>query len=349
MPDGSKKKFDELAQEEIDHTKKPEAEQKKIEAEQEAAHSNKVEKEAEDKTEKPQEEETAKPKEEVTQPKPEIVPEKKIEYWAEDQLKYRPGNPEYLEIMLNGDPKQIITLRRDEGRDWFVQRSTEDARKKNKWMDKDILERVPERYRNKTETINPNEDVTQNTSNEVENKNSEIQKDNSENITSRKSETGAPTLAKRKTILKVGEPILNGKINRVRAGDEKKIVIIGLDMNGHVIPIAKELQSQGFDVEILDDNFLNGRTFEIDGKQWTVTEAYIDMIENPAYDKYRNKITNRIESKFLNQVPMYKVNQQWILEHNSLNTTIIDVGAPLDSNKSSTFYDMEVNSVNWDK
>jgi hypothetical protein len=349
MPDGSKKKFDEIAQEEIDHTKKPEAEQKKIEAEQEAAHSNKVEKEAEDKTEKPQEEETAKPKEEVTQPNPEIVPEKKIEYWKDEQLTHIPGNPEYLKITLNGDPKQIITLRRDEGGDWFVQRSTEDARKKNKWMDKDILERVPERYRNKTETINPNEDVTQNTSNEVENKNSEIQKDNSENITSRKSETGAPTLAKRKTILKVGEPILNGKINRVRAGDEKKIVIIGLDMNGHVIPIAKELQSQGFDVEILDDNFLNGRTFEIDGKQWTVTEAYIDMIENPAYDKYRNKITNRIESKFLNQVPMYKVNQQWILEHNSLNTTIIDVGAPLDSNKSSTFYDMEVNSVNWDK
>jgi hypothetical protein len=148
MPDGSKKKFDELAQEEIDHTKKPEAEQKKIEAEQEAAHSNKVEKEAEDKTEKTQEEETAKPKEEVIQPKPEIVPEKKIEYWKDEQLTHIPGNPEYLKITLNGDPKQIITLRRDEGRDWFVQRSTDEARKNNKLMDAEILERVPERYRN---------------------------------------------------------------------------------------------------------------------------------------------------------------------------------------------------------
>ncbi|MCA6364927.1 MAG: hypothetical protein IM638_17985, partial [Bacteroidetes bacterium] len=58
---------------------------------------------------------------------------------------------------LNGDPKQIITLRRDEGRDWFVQRSTEDARKKNKLMDAEILERVPERYRT---TVQSNIDWT---------------------------------------------------------------------------------------------------------------------------------------------------------------------------------------------
>jgi hypothetical protein len=37
MPDGSKKKFDEIAQEEIDHSKLPDEERKKIEAEQEAA------------------------------------------------------------------------------------------------------------------------------------------------------------------------------------------------------------------------------------------------------------------------------------------------------------------------
>jgi hypothetical protein len=340
MPDGSKKKFDEIAQEEIDHSKLPDEERKKIEAEQEA------ELKPEQKEKITTEDETVKPKEETPEIKPEITSEKKIEYWAEDQLTHVPGNPEYLKIMLNGDPKQIITLKREKDKDWIVQRGTKEANDNNKLTNEEILERVPEKYRKKSETINPNEDVTQNTSNEVENKKSEIQKDNSEKLTSKKAETGEPPFAKRKTILKVGEPILNGKINRVRAGDEKKIVIIGLDMNGHVIPIAKELQSQGFDVEILEDNFLNGRTFEIDGKQWTVTEAFNDMVENDKYDGMRG-LDNKILPEFLDQIPMYKLNEQWITEHKTSGKTILDVGGPANSNKTSTFYNMEINSINW--
>ncbi len=102
------------------------------------------------------EEETVKPKEDVPEAKPEIILDKKIEYWNEQQLKHKTGNPEYLEVMLNGDPKQIITLRRDDGGDWFVQKSSEEARKNNKLMDAEILERVPERYKIKHDKLYKN-------------------------------------------------------------------------------------------------------------------------------------------------------------------------------------------------
>ena len=151
MLDGSKKRFDDIAQEEIEHAKLPDAEQKKNEAEQETAHNNAVKPEKKDKP--GQEEETAKPKENTLEPKPDIKQEKKIEYWSDDQLKHKPGNPEYLEIMLNGDPKQIITLKREEGGDWIVQRWTLEANNNNKLTNDEILERVPERFRGRDMSI----------------------------------------------------------------------------------------------------------------------------------------------------------------------------------------------------
>ncbi|MCU0433087.1 MAG: hypothetical protein MUC87_06505 [Bacteroidia bacterium] len=148
MPDGSKKKFDEIAQEEIDHSKLPDEERRKIEAEQEE------ELKPEQNEKATTEDETVKPKEETPEIKPEITSEKRIEYWAEDQLTHEPGNPEYLKIMLNGDPKQIITLKREKDKDWIVQRGTKEANDNNKLTNEEILERVPERYRNKYQ---PNE------------------------------------------------------------------------------------------------------------------------------------------------------------------------------------------------
>ncbi len=152
----------------------------------------------------------------------------------------------------------------------------------------------------------------------------------------------------KRTLLKEGETILGRPIKRVRSGDPDKIVIIGMDMDGHVIPIARELESQGYKVEILEDGFLNGRTFEIDGKKWTVTEAWEDMVTNKSYARMRGS-DNKILPEFLDQIPMYKLNQRWITEHQISGKTIIDVGAPPKSNRSSLFYDMEVNSINWNK
>ena len=101
-------------------------------------------------------------------------------------------------------------------------------------------------------------------------------------------------------------------------------------------------------MEILEDGFLNGRKFEIDDKEWTVTEAWNDMISNPEYTDFRDE-NNRILPEFLEKIPMFKLNQQWINECKLKNFTIIDIGAPPNSNRSSLFYDMEVNTVNWDK
>jgi hypothetical protein len=51
--------------------------------------------------------------------------------------------------MLNGDPKQIITLKREKDKDWIVESGTKEANDNNKLKDDEILEKVPEKYKSK--------------------------------------------------------------------------------------------------------------------------------------------------------------------------------------------------------
>ncbi|MEN9918208.1 MAG: hypothetical protein RL662_644 [Bacteroidota bacterium] len=101
-------------------------------------------------------------------------------------------------------------------------------------------------------------------------------------------------------------------------------------------------------VEILDDAYLKERKFIIDGEEWTVDKAWKDMT-NKTPDKY---VYMRDANKFIKpehilDIPMGKLNKEWIELIQKEGYTIIDIGYPQGLTTESAFYNMEIRTIKW--
>lgn len=149
------------------------------------------------------------------------------------------------------------------------------------------------------------------------------------------------------SVFKDGDNIVGKTIVQVRQGTNGKIAVIGRQMDDHVNNVAAHLKNnQGLQVEILDDAYLN-RTFNIDGVEWTVNSAWDDMMNNGVYDYMKDPVTGHIKAEYIEQIPMYKLNKQWVEYIQTEGFTIIDIGYPQGLTKESLFYNMEINTINW--
>ena len=149
------------------------------------------------------------------------------------------------------------------------------------------------------------------------------------------------------SVFKDGDNIVGKTIVQVRQGTNGKIAVIGRQMDDHVNNVAAHLKNnQGLQVEILDDDYLN-RTFNIDGVEWTVNSAWDDMVKNPIYKDMKDPVTGHIKAEYIEQIPMYKLNKQWVEYIQTEGFTIIDIGYPHGLTSESLFYNMEINTINW--
>ncbi|MDD2278174.1 MAG: hypothetical protein PHS05_03845, partial [Bacteroidales bacterium] len=149
------------------------------------------------------------------------------------------------------------------------------------------------------------------------------------------------------SVFKAGDNIAGKTIVQVRLGTNGKVAVIGRQMDDHVKNIAAHLKNnQGLQVEILDDGYLN-RTFDIDGVEWTVNSAWDDMKKNPLYKDMKDPITGHIKAEYIEQIPMYKLNKQWVEYIQLEGFTIIDIGYPQGVTSESLFYNMEISTINW--
>ena len=89
------------------------------------------------------------------------------------------------------------------------------------------------------------------------------------------------------------------------------------------------------------------RTFDIDGVEWTVNSAWDDMKKNPLYKDMKDPITGHIKEEYIEQIPMYKLNKQWVEYIQLEGFTIIDIGYPQGVTSESLFYNMEISTINW--
>ena len=146
-------------------------------------------------------------------------------------------------------------------------------------------------------------------------------------------------------------------IENVRPGTNGKYAVIGRSMS-EVEKVANQLKSLGADVEILDDKWLGGKTYEIDGysftnlkgieveidtRRWTIKECIYDMNNSKHYIRTDGWIA---EVEII-ETPMYKFNQKWIDDIRDNGYEIIDIGNPLNSEKLSPFYEMEKTTLNF--
>ncbi len=152
----------------------------------------------------------------------------------------------------------------------------------------------------------------------------------------------------------IGDLLGDIPIVQIKNGLTRKILIIGRQMRDHVYVAAENLISQGYVVEILNDDYLKrlydeGFEFVIEGKKWTVQSAWEDMTKNSKYDIYRD-LNGYIKIEYLDQTIMFKLNKTWIEKANNEGYTILDIGYPKTHDMSlSGFYEMEKSSVNWNK
>ncbi|NJK98334.1 MAG: hypothetical protein HC905_28520 [Bacteroidales bacterium] len=167
----------------------------------------------------------------------------------------------------------------------------------------------------------------------------------------------------------------NCVVESVRPGTNGKYVVMGRSMDP-VKKVADDLKVLvGNDnVRILDDAYLGGQKFKLNdydytlpsGKkvsykagykiydknnnvkytlkgndEWTVDMAWNDMVNNPVYDdiKDANGYINNIDD--LKNLPMYKLNKQWIEKMKNEGYEVINIGNPTSEPTQSLFFDME--------
>jgi len=118
-----------------------------------------------------------------------------------------------------------------------------------------------------------------------------------------------------------------------------------MDGDDGVIAVAEKLRAEGKNVEILEDKFLNGKKWKIDGQEWDVDSAWSDMKTGKKWAQDRLNGNGYIPNDILPETPMYKLNQAWIKSKNASGATILDIGNP--TNSGSIFYKMEKSSVIW--
>lgn len=62
----------------------------------------------------------------------------------------------------------------------------------------------------------------------------------------------------------------------------------------------------------------------------------------------KDPVTNHITAEYIEQIPMYKLNKQWIEYIQLEGFTIIDFGYPFGVELDpSLFYNIEINTINW--
>jgi hypothetical protein len=159
----------------------------------------------------------------------------------------------------------------------------------------------------------------------------------------------------------IGDEIAGIKIVNVRAGTNGQIAIIGKNMES-VKQVADELIKQGKNVIILDDNYLKGMTFHLDAydavfsdgtkahysaKDWTVKEALLDMSDINNYKGIKDVNGYITIYEDIVQIPMYKIDEQWmnIIKNNGYD--VLDIGNPLNTSNTSFFYNLEKIIMNW--
>ncbi|MBG6132273.1 hypothetical protein IWQ47_005012 [Aquimarina sp. EL_43] len=173
-----------------------------------------------------------------------------------------------------------------------------------------------------------------------------------EDVILRKGKEVGFKLINKGNVFKIGDEIEGVAIQRVRQGKNNKIIVIGRKMEGHVLKVAEKLKSEGKNVEVLNDLYLkplydDGFEFIINGKKWTVDSAWEDMVKNPKWDQFKNE-NGHIKPEHIVKTPMYEINKMWIEKVELDDVTVIDIGYPKGEDTSSSFYEMEVNTINWD-
>ena len=146
-------------------------------------------------------------------------------------------------------------------------------------------------------------------------------------------------------------------IENVRPGTNGKYAVIGRSMS-EVEKVANQLKSLGAEVEILDDKWLGGKTYEIDGYSFTNSKGIKINIDKDVWnvDKCMRDMRNsdkhirkngRINDIDIIGTPMYQFNKKWIENIKNKGSEIIDIGNPLNDKKISPFYEMEKTTLNF--
>ncbi|GAA0873424.1 hypothetical protein GCM10009117_25710 [Gangjinia marincola] len=141
---------------------------------------------------------------------------------------------------------------------------------------------------------------------------------------------------------RIGDEIAGKPIKQIRQGNNGKTAIIGRKMDGHVNTVAEELSSQGKQVEVFNDTYQAGKTFDIDGKAHTWQDLADDFNDLSKYS--RNEKGWIIDSDLHNTV-MYKANKQWADKLIEEGFEVLDMGYPTGVNSESIFYNMELGII----
>ncbi|MDM8161514.1 hypothetical protein QUH73_16960 [Labilibaculum sp. K2S] len=145
------------------------------------------------------------------------------------------------------------------------------------------------------------------------------------------------------SVFKVGDNIAGKIIVQVKAGINGKIAVIGRKMDGHVNEAINSLQSQGKQVEAFNDVFQSGKSFNIDGANYSWQEIVDDF--GNINGKYSTNSDGWIIDEELPNTLMYKANQKWVQKLLDDGYEIIDIGYPINNNTPSVFYNMELNVI----
>ncbi|MET3981040.1 hypothetical protein ABIB62_003559 [Mucilaginibacter sp. UYP25] len=141
---------------------------------------------------------------------------------------------------------------------------------------------------------------------------------------------------------KVGDEIAGKPIVNVREGTNGKVAVIGRKMAGHVEDVGANLEGNGKNVELFNEQNQSNKLFNIDGETYTWKEVADDFGNKGKY--VRNEKGWIVDSDLKNTL-MYKANEQWAGKLAAEKYTVIDMGYPPDVQSNSVFYDMERNVI----
>lgn len=107
----------------------------------------------------------------------------------------------------------------------------------------------------------------------------------------------------------------------------------------YTLPNGKKIEyKKGY--KIYDD--YNNVKYELKGNdEWTQDMAYNDMKNNPVYKQIKNSDELITDINELRNLPMYKVNENFITIARDNGYTILNIGNPLNLSEESLFFKME--------
>lgn len=144
--------------------------------------------------------------------------------------------------------------------------------------------------------------------------------------------------------LDIGLEILGKPIQRIKLGTNGKVAVVGRKMDGHVIVVANELKSMGYDVEIFNASDQINNTFIIDNEVYTWQEIAADFANTDG--QYLTNAQGFILDSELPRTLMYKADAEWVDKIIDQQYTILDFGYPSNMNLGpSLFYNMEITKL----